>query len=128
MKRSVEYTAGFALLFLTSMVTISAGYPGDWYFAALFGAAAGLVFSGSKTLGVVISVGSPLAAVIYIVFAGGSASMQQASLLAGIIGVPGGYAVVLALTLIIIYSLAFLGYLAGSSFEIISGKGEKAES
>lgn len=106
-------------MFLTSFLTI---YNGYWYLIALFAGLIGVIAGPSKIVGVEGAVGSILAFIAYIALVNGTESFAQASLLSGIIGIPGGSSPVLIITLLLIFAFSLLGYLVGSSFHVLSSK------
>lgn len=114
----------FVFMLLITFVILSAGnwISGYLFFVALFSALIALLMGSSKLTGVIAALGSVSSALIYIVVIDGNVGLKQATTLSGIIGIPGGYVPVVAILLLIMFFVSFLGYMIGSSFELLDSR------
>lgn len=120
MKTLTASLVAFVFMFLTTLAVIGEGnwVSGYLYFIAVLSALIALLTGNSKTTGVIAALGTVVSGMIYIALIDGTVGLEQGTILAGIIGIPGGYIPVLAITLLIMFIISFLGYLVGSSFDM----------
>ncbi len=128
MKFATSAVIGFVYMLTVSLIVIFSGNYAFWYPVPIFALLVGIIIGPSKTVGLITSAGSIVAFLVYILMHFGSVSLKQAGLLSGIIGMPGGYLPILIIAVLIVFFLAFLGYLVGSSFEIARDGAPEKES
>lgn len=115
MKTYIAAALGFVILFVVTYIVI---YESYWYLVAVFGGLTGIILTKTKLLSLAAGIGAAAGTVAYVYAVDGTVGFRQGTELSGIIGIPGGFMPILLITVLIMFALAFLGSLVGSSLEI----------
>ncbi len=91
-------------------------FTGLWYLQAIPAAALGYYILRSRSLYVLAGVFSVMGMLIAIFSYDAGYRLGNGSLVAGIIGFPGGYLIPLAMTIIVLFVLCIFGAMFGGSF------------
>ncbi|MHB1811049.1 MAG: hypothetical protein ACYCPR_01345 [Thermoplasmataceae archaeon] len=91
-------------------------FTGLWYLQAIPAAALGYYILRSRSLYVLAGVFSVIGMLIAIFSYDAGYRLGNGSLVAGIIGFPGGYLIPLAMTIIVLFVLCIFGAMFGGSF------------
>ena len=91
-------------------------FTGLWYLQAIPAAALGYYILRSRSLYVLAGVFSVMGMLVAIFSYDAGYRLGNGSLVAGIIGFPGGYLIPLAMTIIVLFVLCIFGAMFGGSF------------
>ncbi|MCL4329870.1 MAG: hypothetical protein M1533_02560 [Candidatus Thermoplasmatota archaeon] len=113
MNWKVLYPATFLLLVATSF---ACAYGGLWYLEVIPSAAAGYLLLRGRIPELLSGLAFALGITIELLYFQASYRLGEGGILAGLIGLPGGFVVPLILTLLISFIIGFFGAALGASF------------
>ena len=107
--------AGIVIMIVTAFLLAFSSY---WYLEVIPAVIVGFYVTPTRLLSLVSGIGAIAGTLVYIITVPGISGLNQGGIVSGIIGIPGGYTVLLVITLLILFGIAFMGSLLGSSFSV----------
>ena len=117
---------GISIAFLASLLlSFALSFTDYWYLIFIPEIIVGLFLVAHIRHALLVGIGSALGTALQILSYEGSFRLSESALVAGVAGIPGGSAIFLVFTLIIVFVIASLGTVIGMSLNPVIKKREK---
>ncbi|MCL5678835.1 MAG: hypothetical protein M1301_01215 [Candidatus Thermoplasmatota archaeon] len=117
---------GISMAFLASLLlSFALSFTNYWYLIFIPEIIVGLFFVALIRHALLVGMGAALGTALQILSYEGSFRLSESALVAGVAGIPGGSAIFLVFTLIIVFVIASLGTVIGMSLNPVIKKREK---